>query len=179
MNDTNRSAAATERSHAERTTVRRAGTADLAAIGAIYNEGIADRIATLDEEPKTPAALAAWWAEHDDRYAVLVAERAGAVVGWASLNRYSHRCAYRGVADLSIYVARSARATGVGSVLLNALEQAARASEFHKIVLFTFPFNLNGQGLYRKLGYREVGTFREQGKLDGRFVDVAAMEKLL
>ena len=150
------------------------------AIGRIYNQGIADRIATLDADPKDQDAMAAWWGQHGDRYAVLVAERHdGTIAGWASLNPYSHRCAYRGVADLSIYVERAARGTGVGSLLLGALQGVARERGFHKIVLFTFPFNADGQGLYRKHGFREVGVFREQGTLDGRFVDVMAMEKLL
>ncbi len=160
--------------------VRSATAADLDAIRRIYNEGIDDRIATLDEDPKTADDMAAWWAAHQDRYAVLVAQSArGGVAGWASLNPYSHRCAYRGVADLSVYVTRRARGTGVGSLLLRALEKTAKAQHFHKIVLFTFAFNTGGQGLYRKLGYREVGTFREMGRLDGRFVDVMAMEKIL
>jgi protein-tyrosine-phosphatase len=101
------------------------------------------------------------------------------IVGWASLNPYSHRCAYRGVADLSVYVARSARGAGVGTALLAALERRAKQNAFHKIVLFTFPFNANGRGLYRKFGYREVGVFQEQGRLQGAFVDVVAMEKIL
>ncbi len=160
--------------------VRSATAADLDAIRRIYNEGIEDRIATLDEDPKTTDDIAQWWAVHQDRYAVLVAENSeGIVVGWASLNPYSHRCAYAGVADLSVYVARDARGTGAGSLLLRALEKTAKAHGFHKIVLFTFTFNTGGQGLYRKLGYREVGTFHEMGKLGGRFVDVMAMEKTL
>jgi len=160
--------------------VRGATDADLSAIRRIYNEGIEDRIATLDEDPKTPDDIAAWWDAHKGRYAVLVAEEAGGdIVGWASLNPYSHRCAYAGVADLSVYVSRAARGTGVGSLLLRALEEAAAANEFHKIVLFTFAFNAGGQGLYRKFGYREVGTFRDMGLLDGRLVDVMAMEKIL
>jgi L-amino acid N-acyltransferase YncA/protein-tyrosine-phosphatase len=160
--------------------VRSATAADLGAIGRIYNEGIEDRIATLDEDPKTADEMAAWWSAHQGRDAVLVAEDAsGEIGGWASLNPYSHRCAYAGVADLSIYVARGARGTGVGSALLRALEKTAKSHDFHKIVLFTFTFNTGGQGLYRKLGYREVGTFHEMGKLDGNFVDVMAMEKTL
>ncbi len=159
--------------------VRVATESDLTAIRAIYNEGIADRVATLDEEPKSAGDIAAWWSDHGGRYAVLVAERGGAVVGWSSLNRYSHRCAYDGVADLSVYVAREARGKGVGFELLDALERVARGNGFDKIVLFTLPFNANGQALYRKAGFREVGTFRNQGRLDGRFVDVMAMEKLL
>lgn len=160
--------------------VRRATNADLDAIRRIYNEGIEDRVATLDEDPKTAGDIAEWWRAHEGRYAALVASDAsGVVVGWASLNPYSHRCAYAGVADVSVYVARAARGTGVGSLLLRALEEAAGANAFHKVVLFTFAFNAGGQRLYRKLGYREVGTFREMGRLDGRFVDVMAMEKIL
>ena len=159
--------------------VRAAAQEDIAAIRAIYNQGIADRVATLDEEPKSAADITAWWADHDGRYAVVVAERDGVTVGWCSLNRYSHRCAYDGVVDLSVYVAREARGTGVGFALLVAADRLARQNGFYKIVLFTLPFNANGQALYRKTGFREVGVFRNQGRLDGRFVDVMAMEKLL
>lgn len=62
---------------------------------------------------------------------------------------------------------------------MEALEAEAERNGFDKIVLFTFPFNEAGQRLYRKRGFREVGVFRAQGKLDGRLVDVMAMEKLL
>jgi phosphinothricin acetyltransferase len=106
-------------------------------------------------------------------------ERDGVIAGWCSLNRYSHRCAYDGVADLSVYVAREARGAGVGFALVGAVEQVARANGVYKIVLFTLPFNENGQALYRKAGFREVGTFRDQGRLNGCFVDVMAMERLL
>jgi L-amino acid N-acyltransferase YncA/protein-tyrosine-phosphatase len=159
--------------------IRSAKSTDLEAIRRIHNEGIEDR-ATLDETPKNADDMAVWWEKHADRYAVLVAQGdTEGVLGWASLNPYSHRCAYRGVADLSIYVTRSARGTGVGSALLAALEKRAKEYGFHKIVLFTFAFNTSGQGLYRKFGYREVGIFKEQGRLDGAFVDVMAMEKIL
>jgi L-amino acid N-acyltransferase YncA len=46
-------------------------------------------------------------------------------------------------------------------------------------VLFTFASNAQGLGLYRKRGFEKVGVFREQGRLDGRFIDVLAMEKIL
>ena len=160
--------------------VRNATADDIEAIRRIYNEGIEDRTATLDTAPKSKEDIGVWWSEHDGRYAVLVAEsEPGQITGWASLTPYSHRCAYSGVAELSAYVARQARRTGVGSALLGALEKHAKQSEFHKLVLFTLPFNDASRSLYVKFGYREVGTFKEQGRLDGRFVDVLAMEKLL
>jgi len=159
--------------------IRKACEADLQSILAIYNQGIADRIATLESEEKEYAYIRRWFDEHQGRYAVLVAELDGAVIGWASLNRYSNRSAYDGVADLSIYIERANRGKGVGKALLNMLEDAARAHQFYKMVLFTFTSNDLGQGLYKKCGYREVGVFHNQGILDGNFVDVMAMEKIL
>jgi L-amino acid N-acyltransferase YncA/protein-tyrosine-phosphatase len=153
---------------------------DLDAIRRIFNEGIEDRVATLDDTPKSAAEMETWWDEHDERYSIFVAQDDSAnVVGWASLNPYLHRCTYQGVADLSVYVSRDHRGTGVGSALLAALEKHAKERDFRKIVLFALASNANGQGLYRKLGYREVGVFREQGLLEGRLVDVMAMEKIL
>jgi len=120
-----------------------------------------------------------WFNKHMDRYKVIVAEMDRKVVGWASLNQYSSRDAYNGVADLSIYIKRESRGKGIGGKLLSSIERLAKENDFHKIVLFTFPFNSLGQGLYKKQGFRVVGVFQNQGKLDGEFVDVMAMEKLL
>ena len=161
------------------TRIRQATRRDLAAIRAIYNEGIEDRIATLDLEPKTANDIERWYAAHRGRYAVLVAEHECAVIGWASLNRYSPRTAYDGVADLSIYVARAYRGRGLGRALMCAIEESGRRNAFHKIVLFALEANGAGKRLYRAAGFRAVGAFRDQGKIDGRFVDVVAMEKLI
>ena len=160
--------------------VRRARETDVGAITRIYNQGIEDRIATLEADPKREDDVRAALSERSERYAVLVAQAADEVVGWASLNPYhAHRRAYDAVADLSVYVERSIRGTGVGTKLLEELERLAREHGFHKLVLFTLPFNAGGQRLYRARGFREVGVFREQGTLDGRFIDVMAMEKIL
>ena len=159
--------------------VRAAGAADLPAIRRIYNEGIADRQATLESEPKTAAEIDAWFARHTGRCAVLVAEEDGGVAGWASLAPFSHRCAHAGIADVSIYVARERRGCGIGTTLLTALEDAARAGGFHKLVLHALDRNAPAKHLYRKAGFSQVGVFAEHGILDGRYEDVVAMEKLL
>ncbi|MFB4328038.1 MULTISPECIES: arsinothricin resistance N-acetyltransferase ArsN1 family A [Paenibacillus] len=161
------------------TLIRAADTGDVERILHIYNQGIEDRIATLEVDQKNIAYMNNWFQQHQDRYAVIVAEYDNEVIGWASLNPYSQRCAYNGVADLSIYIDRTFRGKGVGSMLLQRLEEIAKEKDFYKIVLFTFPFNQNGQGLYHKLGYRDVGVFEKQGILDGKYVDVKIMEKLL
>ncbi|MBI2469194.1 MAG: N-acetyltransferase, partial [Candidatus Rokubacteria bacterium] len=101
------------------------------------------------------------------------------VVGWGSLNVFNPRRAYDHVADFSLYVERDWRGRGVGGRLLDALIARARALGYHKLVLSAFPWNEAGTTVYRRAGFREVGTYREQGLLDGKWVDTIIMEKIL
>jgi len=159
--------------------VRPATAADADAICRIYNQGIEDRVATLETELRTPAERRQWLANRSPRHPVIVAETNGEIVGWGSLNVFNPREAYRFVADFSVYVERTWRGRGVGRVLLEKLIELARAHGFHKMVLSAFPFNPHGMALYEKLGFRTVGVYREQGLLDGKWVDTVVMEKLL
>jgi L-amino acid N-acyltransferase YncA len=159
--------------------IRRATGGDLEAIRTIYNQGIEDPIATLDVDPKSLEDIAKWWEQHDQRFGILVATEANRVVGWASLNRFSHRCAHSAIADLSVYVAREHRSKGIGFSLLAKLESAAIEGGIRKIVLHALNSNGSGKRLYHRAGFVEVGVFKEHGLLNGRYVDVVAMEKLL
>lgn len=160
-------------------TIRDAAPADAPAICRIYNQGIQDRIATLETRERTPEERRAWLAARGPRHPVLVAEVAGEVVGWGSLNVVNPRAAYDHVADFSLYVERAWRGRGVGGRLLEALIARARTLGYHKLVLSAFPFNQAGLRVYRRAGFREVGVYREQGLLDGRWVDTVVMEKIL
>jgi len=152
---------------------------DLPQVLSIYNQGIEDRIATLEEDLKDLPYIREWLYHRNDRYEVIVAETENELIGWASLNPYSHRCAYNGVADISVYIDRENRGKGIGKALLHTLEIIAKKNKFHKLVLSTFPFNIAGYRLYRSLGFREVGVFYQQGILDNKYVDVMVMEKIL
>ena len=160
-------------------TIRDATGADVDAICAIHNQGIADRIATLDTTLRVPADTRAWLRVRGPRHPVLVAELDGAVVGWASLNRFNPRPAYDLVADFSVYIERARRGRGIGRQLLDRLIDLARAQGYHKMVLAAMAFNDAGLALYTRTGFTRVGVYREQGQLDGRWVDVVIMEKLL
>lgn len=159
--------------------IRDAGPADAPAIATIYNQGILDRIATLETEERTPEERRQWLAGRGPRHPVLVAARDGAVVGWGSLNPFNPRKAYDFVADFSVYVERAWRGKGVGGALLRALIARAKQLGYHKLVLSAFPWNAGGMALYQKYGFRTVGIYKEQGLLDGKWVDTIIMEKIL
>ncbi len=160
--------------------IRDATSEDAVAVAHIYNQGIEDRSATLETQQRTSEERAEWLATRGSRHPVLVAvDNAGAVVGWGSLNSFNPRPVYDHVADFSVYVAREQRGRGIGDALLSALEVRAWALGYHKLVLAAFPTNAPGMRLYERHGFRTVGTYREQGMLDGRWVDVILMEKLL
>ena len=160
--------------------IRDASVDDAAAIAGIYNQGIEDRLATLETQLRTADERAEWLAARGPRHPVMVAvDNNQQVIGWGSLNVFNPRPAYAHVADFSVYVAREARGRRIGDALLTALEVRARALSYHKLVLAAFPDNAAGMRLYQRHGFVTVGIYREHGRLDGRWVDVVIMEKLL
>ena len=160
-------------------TMRPARPEDAQAICDIYNEGIEDGDATLETRLRTGDEQRAWLESRSERHPVIVAERDGAIVGWGSLNAFNPRPAYDHVTEFSVYVARSARSSGVGSRLLEELIAIAGDIGYHKMVLAAFVWNTAGMALYERKGFRRVGVYREQGMLGGKWVDTIVMEKLL
>jgi L-amino acid N-acyltransferase YncA len=160
-------------------TLRQATIDDADVICTIFNQGITDRAATLETALRTPTERREWIAARDRRHPVIVAAADGTVVGWGSLNRFSPRDVYDHVADFSIYVERTWRGKGVGTQLLDRLIEIARERGYHKLVLAALAWNAAGVALYTGAGFSRVGVYREHGQLDGRWVDVLIMEKLL
>jgi len=159
--------------------LRPARPADAPTIAEIYNQGIEDREATLETERRSAEERLRWLTGRDSKHPVIVAEVEGVVTGWGSLNVFNSRPAYDHVADFSVYVGRGYRGKGVGSALLRELLGIAHELGYHKLVLTAFPWNRGGLALYGKFGFRVVGTYREQGRLDGKWVDTILMEKIV
>lgn len=113
------------------------------------------------------------------RFAVLVVEEAGTVVGWAALSQYRARACYAGIAEFSIYLDRSARGRGLGRTLLTGLVAAGREQGFWKLVSRVFPSNAGSRALCRACGFREVGVYEKHGRLDGTWLDVVIVERLI
>jgi phosphinothricin acetyltransferase len=160
-------------------TVRLARAEDAPAICEIYNEGIADRIATFETEPRTPEQIGAQLTDKGHRFPTVVVERDGRVVAWASAGPYRARPAYAGVAEHSVYVARAARGTGAGRAALEAFCRAYAERGFWKIVSRIFPENTASLALHERCGFRVVGVYRRHGKLGDEWRDCVIVEKLL
>jgi len=158
---------------------RRATAADAAAIALIYNQGIEERIATFETEPRSTADMLAYLAEREGRYPVVVAEQDGQVVAWASAGPYRPRACYDGVCEFSVYADRTARGTGAAQAVLEGLIDACEAAGFWKLVSRIFPENVRSRGLCRKVGFREVGVYYRHAKLDGQWRDTVIVERLL
>jgi L-amino acid N-acyltransferase YncA len=150
--------------------------ADAEAVARIYSEGIADRVATFETEPRTAEDVAGWV----DAFPVVVVEDGGEVLAWASAPPYrAQRPAYAGVADFSVYVARTARGRGAGRLALERLVQECRARGSWKLVGRVFGENTASRALCRAVGFREVGTYRRHARLDGAWRDCVIVELLL
>jgi len=160
-------------------TTRIATVADAPAIAAIYNEGIADRIATFETEPRSAETLAAQITDKGDKYPTIVAERDGRIVAWASASAYRSRPAYAGVAEHSVYVARDARGSGSGRAALNAFCRAYADLGFWKVVSRIFPENTASLKLHERCGFRVVGVYTRHGKLEGQWRDCVIVERML
>jgi phosphinothricin acetyltransferase len=158
--------------------LRAATPADAPAVTAIYNQGIAERSATFETVPRQIQDVAARIA--DSRYPLLVAAGSdGAALGWAGLSAYRARDCYAGIAEFSIYLERQARGRGLGRVLLNGLVEAARDRGFWKLLSRIFPFNTASRRLCAGCGFREVGIYEKHGQLDGRWLEVVIVERLI
>ena len=156
--------------------VRKATRGDAPRVAAIYNEGIEDRSATFETQPRSHGDVVNWLI---DSYPVLVAEDDGDVIGFARVSEYSDRCVYEGVGEHGVYVARSARGRGVGRALLEAIAAEAAARGYYKLTSRIFTDNEASLAAHRAAGFTTVGIQRRHGRLEGEWKDCVLVELLV
>lgn len=157
-------------------TARPATVADVPRITDIYNQGIADRVATFETRPRTEETIRGWM---DSPYPLVVVEHGDEVVAWAGTSSYRPRDCYAGIAEFSVYVDRSARGKGAGRTAMQALIAAARNAGLEKLVSRVFVENVSSRRLLGSVGFREVGVYERHAQLDGVWRDVVIVELLL
>ena len=157
--------------------IRPATEADAGAIAAIWAQGIGERAATFQTRNPEMAELEELIAAGTP---FLVAERDGAVVGFAKLGRYDDSAAYyAGVREATLYVERDARRAGIGRALLEGLVVAAEELGAWQLIAKIFTTNEQSVALFRSSGFRPVGTHLRHGRLDGEWKDVLVLERLI
>jgi phosphinothricin acetyltransferase len=155
---------------------RPATPTDAAIIARIYNEGIEERIATFETHLRGAEDIERWF---DGVHPIVAVEEGGEVIAFASTSTYRPRDCYRGIAEFSVYAARSARGRGAGRLAMQTLMDAARAAGFWKLVSRVFVENQGSRALLRSGGFREVGIYQRHAQLDGQWRDVVIVERLL
>lgn len=154
--------------------VRTACEMDLPAMLAIYNDEVAQGVATFDTVPREGEVARAWFEGHNrDNHPLLVAERDGEVAGYASLSTYNPKAAYTSTVELSVYVAKAHRRQGVARSLMDAILQSAREDPVtHLVVSLITCGNEASVRLHEEFGFACVGTLHEVGCKFGRLLDV-------
>jgi L-amino acid N-acyltransferase YncA len=156
--------------------VRVAHEADAAAIAAIYNQGIEDRVGTFETELRTETMVRSWF---DGMHPIVVVEQAGEVLAYASTSAYRPRACYARIVEFSVYVRRDWRGKGVGRLAMTRLLEECEQAGFSKLVSRVFVENAASRGLLRSLGFRDVGIYEKHGQLDDVWRDVVIVEYLI
>jgi len=143
------------------------------AVAAIYAEGIESGHATFETSVPTWEA----WTEAHRASCRLIAVVDGRVIGFAALSPVSKRAVYRGVAEVSIYVAGASRGRGIGRGLLGRLVRASEEEGIWTLQAGIFAANIASIALHEHCGFRLVGTRHRIGQLRGAWHDVVLMER--
>ena len=160
----------------DRLTIRPAQTRDLQGVVEIDNAGIAERVATFENGPRTIEDISSWVA---DGQPFIVTIDNDEVVGRARAGAYSDRCVYQGVGEHAVYVRPNARGRGLGRTLLVELCAESQRRGRYKLTSRVFTDNEPSRAAHHAAGFEEVGIQRRHGKLDGQWKDCVLVERLL
>ena len=158
--------------------IRPATENDVPVITEIYNEAILNTIATFDTEQKTVEQQLNWFRAHDASHPVFVGEFKNLVIAWASLSKWSDRCAYDSTAEVSIYVHKDFRNQGIGKQLMEIIVLEGKERGLHTLISRITSGNEKSIYLHERLGFEQIGVLKEVGKKFDKFHDVHILQKV-
>ena len=163
------------------TDVRDAHADDLEQVNEIYNHYVRTSASTFDLEPLSMDRRREWFTLYSTtgRYRLLVADDAGAILGFATSSRFMERRAYETSVSTSVYCAPDHTGRGIGSALYRALFDAISSEDLHRAYAGIAQPNPASVALHESFGFKQVAYFTEQGRKFDRYWDVAWFEKAL
>ncbi|WP_017204708.1 MULTISPECIES: GNAT family N-acetyltransferase [Microbacterium] len=160
--------------------LRDAESADLDTITEIHNHAVVHTTAIWNEDAVDRADRAAWLADRTARgYPVIVAADETGVVGYASYAQWRPHSGYRHTVEHSVYVRGDQRGRGIGTTLMTALIERARADGMHVMIGGIESGNTASIALHERLGFREVGRMPQVGAKFGRWLDLSMLQLVL
>jgi RimJ/RimL family protein N-acetyltransferase len=151
--------------------IRQSTDDDRLALAQIFATVAEERDGIATEPPVDVEARAARWTLDGD----FLAEVDGEPIGSIHVERSRH-----GFGEIGMAVLKEWRGRGVGSALLAAAIEWARAEGLHKLSLTVFPHNEPAIALYRKFGFVEEGRLVKQyRRQSGELWDAVQMGLLL
>lgn len=156
--------------------LRAATKKDIPSITEIYNDAVLNTTATFHVEPQSYSEQEKWFKAHTGKYTVIVAVENNAVVGWASLSPWSDRCAYGDTADIAIYIKVGFRGKGIGKKLVEELLKKGPENGLHTVIAKISSENEVSMNLFKKSGFKHIGTMKEVGYKFGKALDVHLMQ---
>jgi len=161
--------------------VRVATLDDLAQIVAIYNHYIVHTPITFDLDSVSVDERRGWFAQFaaTGRHRLLVADRAGTVLGYAGSHQFRTKAAYDTTVETTVYCAPDAVGLGIGTVLYGALIDAIVSEDVHSLLAaITLP-NEASVALHERFGFSLAGVTHAVGRKFDRYWDVGWYQRLL
>jgi len=142
-------------------------------VSKIYAEGVATGLATFETE------IPSWenWNKKQIPSCRLIASIQNEIVGYAVLSKFSERDVYKGVAEVSIYIAQNFRGQKIGETLLKQLIKESEDEGFWALQAVIFSKNIASINLHKNCGFRIIGIREKNGQLNGIWDDNHLMEK--
>jgi phosphinothricin acetyltransferase len=158
--------------------VRPSTEADLPRIHEIYNDAILTGTATWDYEPWPWERRLGWWSEHehDPTCPVFVAEADGAVAGFSYLSHFREKAGYRFTREDTVYVDPALHRRGMGSALVSAVVDHARAGGMRAVIGGIVSTNEASLELHRRLGFVETARMPAVGYKFGCWLDLVFVQ---
>ena len=150
---------------------------DASRICEIYNHFVIDTIATFELEPVSDQEMLKRIQATTRHYPWLVYEVGDMIAGYTYATQWKPRTGYQHSAESTVYVAPDHAGHGIGSALMRELLERLKPIGIHSVLAGIALPNMPSVALHEKLGFEQVGHFRETGRKFNRWIDVAYWER--